>query len=269
MKKEDLENLGTAIAVLRTVRGRDQAALARAAGVQASSISDYERGKVRPSPRTLNRLLAGLRLPASALGAALGFVRSLQGAEESAPAAGPEAADAGFADAAAAFARVAATLAKERPQAHPSRDAPGSEAEASRLWERLRRYGARERRAVVHESPRFASWGLCVLLCEESARAAADEPRKAVDLAELALLVAARVPGSEPWRLRLLGWASAFLGNARRAQGNRAAAAEAFARSHQLWQAGAPGDPGLLDEARLAELEDLLPQDAAPSSPPR
>ncbi len=259
MTKEDLGNLGTAIAVLRTVRGRDQAALARAAGVQASSISDYERGKVRPSPRTLSRLLAGLRLPASALGAALGFVRSLQGAEEGALAAGPEAADASFGDAAAAFARVAATLAKERPQADPSRDAPGSEAEASWLWERLRRYGARERRAVVNESPRFSSWGLCVLLCEESARMATDEARKAVDLAELALLVAARVPGSEPWRLRLQGWASAFLGNARRAQGNLVAAAEAFARSHQLWQAGAPGDPGLLDEARLAELEDLLP----------
>lgn len=265
MPKEELENLGTAIAILRMIRGRDQAALARATGLQASSISDYERGKVRPSPRTLNRLLAGLRLPASALGAALGFVRSLQGAEEGAPAAGPEAADASFGDAAAAFARVAATLAKERPQAHPSRDEPGSEAEASRLWERLRRYGARERRAVVSESPEFSSWGLCLLLCEESAREAAREARKAVDLAELALLVAARVPGPEPWRLRLQGWASAFLGNARRAQGNLAAAEEVFARSHQLWRAGASGDPGLLDEARLMELG----QDAASTSTSR
>lgn len=264
MTEESVEILGKAIAILRMVRGRDQAALARAAGVQASSISDYERGKVRPSPRTLSRLLTGLRLPSSALNAALGFVRSLQGAEESAPAAGPEATDASLGEAAAAFVRVAATLAKERPQSLPSRDEPGSEAEAAQLWERLRRYGARERRAIVNESPRFASWGLCVLLCEESARTAADDPRKAVDLAELALLVAAQVPGPEPWRLRLQGWASAFLGNARRAQGNRVAAEEAFARSHQLWQAGAPSDPGLLDEARLVELEVWLPKDRTP-----
>jgi transcriptional regulator with XRE-family HTH domain len=83
MTEENLEILGKAIAILRMVRGRDQAALARATGVQASSISDYERGKVRPSARTLERLLSGLRLPASALGAALGFVRSLQREEES------------------------------------------------------------------------------------------------------------------------------------------------------------------------------------------
>jgi transcriptional regulator with XRE-family HTH domain len=197
MTEEDLGNLGTAIAVLRTIRGRDQAALACATGLQASSISNYERGKVRPSPRTLDRLLSGLRLPSSALSAALLFVRSLQRAEESAPAAGPETTDASFGDAAAGFVRVAAAHAKERSQAHPSRGEPGSEAEAAQLWQRLRRYGARERRAVVNESPQFSSWGLCVLLCEESARAAADDPRKAMDLAELALLVAARVPGSE------------------------------------------------------------------------
>jgi transcriptional regulator with XRE-family HTH domain len=266
MTEEDLGNLGTAIAVLRTIRGRDQAALACATGLQASSISNYERGKVRPSPRTLDRLLSGLRLPSSALSAALLFVRSLQRAEESAPAAGPETTDASFGDAAAGFVRVAAAHAKERSQAHPSRGEPGSEAEAAQLWQRLRRYGARERRAVVNESPQFSSWGLCVLLCEESARAAADDPRKAMDLAELALLVAARVPGSESWRLRLQGWASAFLGNARRAQGNLAGAEEAFARAHKLWQAGAPGDPGLLDEARLVELEAGLPQDRRPTS---
>ena len=259
MTEEELEILGKAIAVLRMVRGGDQAALARATGVQASSISNYERGKVRPSVRTLDRLLSGLRLPSSALSAALAFVRSLQAAEESAPAAGPEAADASFGDAAAGFVRGGATLAKERLQTHSSRDEPGSEAEASLLWERLRRYGARERRAVVNESPRFASWGFCVLLCEESARTATDDPRKAVDLAELALLVGRKVPGPEAWRLRLQGWASAFLGHARRAQGDRAGAEEAFARSHQLWQAGAPGDPGLLDEARLGELETWLP----------
>jgi transcriptional regulator with XRE-family HTH domain len=268
MKEENREILGKAIAVLRMVRGRDQAALARAAGVQASSISDYERGKVRPSAKTLDRLLSGLRLPPSALSDALGFVRSLQRAEEGAAVA-PEATAAGLRDAAAGFVRVAAAHARERPQLQPSREAAASEAEASQLWERLRRYGTRERRAVVNESPQFSSWGLCVLLCQESARAAADDARKGVDLAELALLVAARVPGPEPWRLRLEGWASAFLGNAFRAQGNRAAAEEAFARSHKLWQAGAPGDPGLLDESRLVELEAWLPQGVAQSSTPR
>jgi hypothetical protein len=76
------------------------------------------------------------------------------------------------------------------------------------------------------------------------------------------------VPGPESWRLRLQGWASAFVGNARRAQGNLVGAEAAFARSQKLWQAGAPGDPGLLDESRLVELEASLPQDIAESSTP-
>jgi tetratricopeptide (TPR) repeat protein len=110
----------------------------------------------------------------------------------------------------------------------------------------------------VRETPEFWSWGLCELLCDESVKAAADDAAKALDLAELAVLVAELVPGPEGGPPRLRGWAWAFLGNARRVHGNLVEADEAFARSRELWEAGASGDPGLLDESRLLDLEASL-----------
>ncbi|HEY6320778.1 MAG TPA: helix-turn-helix transcriptional regulator [Thermoanaerobaculia bacterium] len=145
------------------------------------------------------------------------------------------------------------------------------------LWDRLRRHGPEERRALVREASEFQNWALCERLCEESARVGTESPAAAVELAELALEVAmvaavpvggesavpamqlagtgepgARAvpaaqatgplgkwsPDAERWRDWLLGYAWAFVGEARRLAGNLAEAEEALARSRELWPAG-------------------------------
>jgi transcriptional regulator with XRE-family HTH domain len=59
--------MSTVLAVLRLIRGWSQGELSRAAGIRASSISDYERGKKVPSQRTLERLMTAMGYPASFL----------------------------------------------------------------------------------------------------------------------------------------------------------------------------------------------------------
>jgi len=78
MRPEDRESLGAALAVLRSILGWDQAEVARAGGIPPSSVSDYERGKVIPTPRTLAKILAGMSLPPGALDTALGCVRTVR-----------------------------------------------------------------------------------------------------------------------------------------------------------------------------------------------
>src|SRR6185295_9954647 len=56
----------------------------------------------------------------------------------------------------------------------------------------------------------------------------------------------------------LQGYAEAHLGNARRVHGDLRGAEQAFARACALWKEGAPGDPGLLNEARMLSLEASL-----------
>jgi hypothetical protein len=79
-----------------------------------------------------------------------------------------------------------------------------------------------------------------------------------VELAELALAIARRVLGSDLWCRRLLGFAGAHVGNSLRAHGKPQASEEAFLRALPHWKAGAPADPGLLNEARVLGLEASL-----------
>jgi hypothetical protein len=151
----------------------------------------------------------------------------------------------------------------------------------------LRRYARDERVALVREAAAFQSWALCERLCEESVRAGAESAAAAVELAELAVEVAmvAEVPvGSEwpesvrvagagslepapgrrapaagladagRWRDRLSGYAWAFVGKARQLAGDPVGAAEALARSLELWPAGAAMEGGALGGLRLLEV---------------
>jgi tetratricopeptide (TPR) repeat protein len=117
------------------------------------------------------------------------------------------------------------------------------------------------RRKLVEDAQEFRSWALCELVCAESVKAAADDAGRAVELAELAVLIADLAPGEETWRWRLQGYAAAHLGNARRVRTDWPGAEEAFDRAAKLWQAGAPGDPGLLPEAQVLSLEASLRTD--------
>jgi tetratricopeptide (TPR) repeat protein len=119
---------------------------------------------------------------------------------------------------------------------------------APRLWETLARHPHERRLALARATRRFASWGLCELICRESRTAAADDPARAADLVELAVLVADSIEDGSPYepgwvyQLRALAWA--HLGNARRVGGDLRGADEAFSMSDSWWEAGeeAAGD---------------------------
>ena len=66
------------------------------------------------------------------------------------------------------------------------------------LWDRLERRTPEERRLLVEESPEFQRWALCERVATESVTRAANRPREALGLAELALAVAHRVQGALP-----------------------------------------------------------------------
>jgi tetratricopeptide (TPR) repeat protein len=123
-----------------------------------------------------------------------------------------------------------------------------SRGEAPRLWERLARHPHERRLALVRATRRFASWGLCELLCRESRTAAVEDSRRSAELAELAVLVADALEEGSPfeagwvYQLRALAWA--HLGNAHRSKGDVQLAEEAFSMSDPWWEAGeeAAGD---------------------------
>ena len=63
--RADKEDIRIAVAMLRALRGWNQAELAQAAGLGASAVSRYESGAQEPSLRTFDRIVTavGLRPP--------------------------------------------------------------------------------------------------------------------------------------------------------------------------------------------------------------
>src|SRR4051794_4947672 len=117
-----------------------------------------------------------------------------------------------------------------------------SRAEAPGLWQELEGRALGDQRALVQIDRRFASWGLCELLCQESERIAAADAAQAIERAELAVLVADLLEDGEPvedrWIYQLRGYAWAHLGNARRVFGELPTSDEAFQMADSWWQAG-------------------------------
>ena len=70
-----VEHLGRALAVLREKRHDTQEDVARNAGVTPSMISNYERGKEKPSIESLWKILSAMNCSFMDLEAALRFVR--------------------------------------------------------------------------------------------------------------------------------------------------------------------------------------------------
>ncbi|HXO20131.1 MAG TPA: helix-turn-helix transcriptional regulator [Thermoanaerobaculia bacterium] len=268
---EDPRDFAAVIVFLRRLRGWAQADLAQAAGVSASSLCEYELGKVAPSPRTRQRLAAALGLPLSALHVEAAHARGIRRLMEPAgrlpatgaePGVGESAAGAALAAEGLATSVVAAYLAElaadpgsDRPPAGPP--AAEDRLQAPPLWARLSGYAHGDRLFLVEVGGEFRSWALCELLCAESVKVAADQPGPAVELAELALRIARLVPGGKAWRSRLGGYAGGHLGNARRVSGDLPAADECFHTARRLWRAGA-AVPALLDPSRLPDLEASL-----------
>jgi tetratricopeptide (TPR) repeat protein len=115
-----------------------------------------------------------------------------------------------------------------------------SRAGAPALWEQVAQLPYEKQRGRIQDTNRFLSWGLCELLCRESEKVASRDANRAVELAELAVLVAERLrpgePAEEEWLLGLRALALAHLGNARRVLGELRGAEKAFSRSADLWE---------------------------------
>lgn len=249
--------LSLALDILRTRQGWTQKELAAATGIPANLLSDYERGRKTLTRERLDLLLSAMGLqPAKALREAMRFLQAEEEIRELA-ASDPErreieAAAAESANLVAGFTRSILTLWLSRGQALEARQ------QARALWEKLKPRDAAQRKLLVETVAEFRHWALSELLCEESIKAAGDNADRALDLANLALRVAELIPGEEAWRQRVQGYAWAHVGNARRVKGDFPAADEAFGRFRKLWSAGAKGDPGLLNEARVLGLEASL-----------
>jgi len=262
-------DLSVALVLLRQVRRWTQKELAIRAGLPATTVCEYETGRVEPTARNLERMMAAFRFPLSLLGGLLALIRTVRHVMTVC-----EAVDGRLAsDALEAVAAEAGRAAEEATRAAfflalaelaPAAGAPPAQEDrlaAPGLRARLEPYSQAERLRLVRAGRRFRSWALAELLCDESVSAAADDPRQTVDLADLALEIATLIPGGEGWRSRLRGYCWSFVGNARRVSGDLPAAEEAFARSREAWPASLANEEGLLDGSRRFDLEASLRTD--------
>ncbi len=288
------EDLKLLVQLIRRLRGWDQLDLGTEAGLDESTISRYERGRLTPRPPTLERLAAAAGVPMwlldtvllpvlrmaqhalhgdapasrtdqATLGAAgarpLPAAAADGGEEPGHGAIGERLAGSIVAAAEVAFGFLVAEADAELGEASSVRAQPSplDRAEAPELWESLAPCTPEERRWLVAQLPEFQSWALVEELAEQSRRAAADDAAVAAELAALAIRVAKLVPGEEGWRRRLQGYATAFLANARRVAGNLKEADSLFAKAWTLWLSGATADPScLLAEWRLLDMEASL-----------
>jgi transcriptional regulator with XRE-family HTH domain len=256
--------------------GWTQKELAAASGVAESSICRYERGQQAPSPRTFECLCEAAKVPHAVVeGVLRPALREVLAAR-----AGAAGEDTSSRSAAAwtdellrgmsailrpLFAAVVEELMANAcgPWGTDRPPSAGDRRTAPELWAVLRDGTAEDRELLLGETREYRGWAVCELACEESLKTAPDSAARALEYAELAVEIARLAPGEDLFRRRLQGYAEAHLGNARRVHGDLRGAEEAFGRARALWQAGAPGDPGLLDEARVLGLEASLRSERA------
>ena len=116
-------------------------------------------------------------------------------------------------------------------------------ADAEDLWDRLAGKSQKDRLTAVRSLREFQSPELCELLCARSEQEAEADPDLALELAELALEVAVRVPEDEASRSRLEGHVWEHLARALHEAGDLSGAEKALARARELREAGSPEDP--------------------------
>jgi transcriptional regulator with XRE-family HTH domain len=251
--KEHPEVLRMVVVVLRHLARLNQTDLGRGAGTSQSQISLIESGEVTPSEDALQRIASAAGVPWALVMYLRRFLTPFLSALENGVTENPESTSFQEADllAISPYLLEDATARRESP----------AEARlvAERFWKGLADRSPRRRRNAIERSPRASrSWALAERLCHESERAAADSSGEALKLADLALSIAGRVDGGEPWSHRLQGYVWAFIGNARRVANDHAGADAAFAKAWELWRSGQDQEPGLLQEWRMLSLEASL-----------
>jgi tetratricopeptide (TPR) repeat protein len=239
----------------------DQAEFADFADINASQLSKIEQGARAASRKDQEKAALAVGLPVFLLDPVLRDIRIFRAAAR-----GKSRADRVFSGGSAAelmdLGRLAADLVLKplTPICPPAGARPAAEdrAAAAALWSRLERRSAAERRMLVEELVEYWSWALSERVAAESLAQAPNHPERALELAELAVLIAEKVTGEELWRWRIHGYALLFVCNSRRACNDLPGSDEAFARARPFFKAGAPADPGLLNDAWLPWIESSL-----------
>jgi tetratricopeptide (TPR) repeat protein len=230
----------------RLVHGGTQQELADDSGVAASTIAAAESGQHAVTARIAGKLFVAAGIEPADVELLLYTLKKLCAGDDT-PRYNPL--PAGLRRRESAWEEAVAGLARAfdrqvgQPRTVPAdvqAGAAGTGSEdAAALWMRLAPYPAPQRRALVLGATCFRSRELAVLLCDQSLRAAADSSARAVELADLALLVARLVPEEAGPSAALQTWAHAHLGNALRVQGDHAAAERELDRACELHQQAA------------------------------
>ncbi len=255
-----VHDLAIVLAFIRQGQGWDQTRLARAAGTDPNVINDYERGRKNLTRPRLELLLERMAVPPERIDATLSCLAGNRVASRAPAEPGDLFADSRhrtevvalwFGRLAEDFVRGSLSLLSVEGEALCGRQ------DAELLWRRLKERGrtATERRVLVENTEKFRHWGLVERVCAESIEKAANHPREALELAELALYIAERVPGDAAWRARLAGIAGVHVANGQRVCNDLHAMETALKRGLKLWEEGASGDPGLLNPAVVPWIE--------------
>ncbi|HEY4595199.1 MAG TPA: helix-turn-helix transcriptional regulator [Thermoanaerobaculia bacterium] len=188
-----------ALVLLRESRLWYQADLARAADISPSQLSVYERGR-RATPReVLERAAEAVRFPVYLLDPLLSAIHSFRAAAR-----GRLRPDRAFAAALAAEMIAFSQEAVDHvlvPLAGPCKPEP---VDVEELWAHLEGCTAAERRMLVEDLEEYWNGKLCARVATESLRKVADDP-EALELAELALLIADHLPEEDAERRSLQG----------------------------------------------------------------
>lgn len=263
--KKPLDSHALALLYMRSARDCSQRELADRMGwADEKMVSRYERGAKPLSRKTLDACAAALGYPTETVDLLLlidSWIALFE--EEEPPASGPFSPEVSRSMGRSALALGGTFLdglRAEQIRALRSLKAERARRKAPELWARLKPASRQERREAVAALPEYQDWALAELVCHESEKAAAHKVEIALELADLALYIASRVPGEEGWRSRVEGYCWAHVANARRVANDLAGANAAFAKSWDLWQTGAAADPGILPEWRLLEREAFLRQ---------
>lgn len=258
MPKAVLSDFSVVLVFLRAGLGWSQAELADAAGISPPQLNDYEKGRKKLERERLEHLVRFLGIPPERIDESLACLTRNRAASRAAAAAPGSRGDSErraevialrvgrlITDAARS---VLALLTVEG-------DALVQRQLADRQIVRLQKRSATQRRLLVEGVPDLRNWALAERAALESVALAPNHPEEAREWAELAVRIAELVPGEESWRQRLEGWALHFLSNADRACNDLPMAERSLARGRRLWELGASGDPGLLNEAWLHWIE--------------
>ncbi len=210
-------------------------------GMDHKTLSDYAQGRKTMYPQNYRRKCA-------ALGHTAAGERALALVEEVDGAAAPFL----VSEMGRLAARLAASIPARLEKVATRRDLAKFQA----LWKRLKKLDLEDWKLLFDRLPGLRKFAFVKLLGEESVRAAADDATRALELANLALWLAERVPGLSGRLARIFGWA--YTGNAQRVGSDLRGSVAAFDVSTGLREAEEEAGAEIPEAWRLFDLEASL-----------